>query len=267
MAWDPATYMRFGDQRTRPAIDLLARVSATDPARVVDLGCGPGNSTALLTARWPKSVITGIDSSAEMIAEANGSGVIARFVVGDFETWAPEETPDVIFANAAFQWSRDPVALVRRLYALLPVGGVLAFQVPQNFDQPAHIAVRDIAGKPAWAGTLADARWYDPAGFARGEHYARALAPLDAQLDVWTTDYLHQLTGPDPVFRWMEGTGLRPFLSRLEGEARAAFAAEVKAALSAAYPPEPDGTTLFPFRRLFVVAANTRRDDRPVPRG
>ena len=255
MAWDPATYMRFGDERTRPAVDLLARVGAASPGDVVDLGCGPGNSTALLTARWPGATVTGLDSSAEMIAAARAANIAARFAVADFETWAPDVAPDVFFANAAFQWSRDPLALVRRLFALLGADGVLAFQIPQNFDQPTHVIVRDIAAREPWSTRLADARWYDPAGFARAGDYARALAPLGARLDVWTTDYLHRLTGDDPVFRWMEGTGLRPFLTRLDGGDRAAFETAVKAAFAAAYPPEPEGTTLFPFRRLFVVAA------------
>ena len=255
MAWNPATYMRYGDERTRPAVDLLARVTSAHPARVVDLGCGPGNSTALLVARWPDAEVVGLDSSAEMIATATAANIPARFAVADFDTWAPDAAPDVIFANAAFQWSHDPLALVRRLFAVLPSGGALAFQIPQNFDQPTHVAVRDIAAKEPWADKLADARWYDPAGFARAEDYARALAPSGARLDIWTTDYLHRLTGADPVFRWMEGTALRPFLTRLHGGERAAFEAAVKTALTAAYPAEPDGTTLFPFRRLFVVAS------------
>ena len=254
MAWDPATYMRFGDERTRPAVDLLARVMTINSAHVVDLGCGPGNSTALLVARWPDAEITGLDSSVEMIATATAANIPARFAAADFDTWTPDAIPDVIFANAAFQWSRDPLTLVRRLFALLPDDGVLAFQIPQNFDQPSHVAVRDIAAKEPWAERLADARWYDPAGFARAEDYARTLAPLGARLDVWTTDYLHRLTGADPVFRWMEGTGLRPFLTRLHGDEREAFEAAIKTAFAIAYPPEPDATTLFPFRRLFVVA-------------
>ena len=255
MAWDPATYMRFGDERTRPAVDLLARVSSVNPAHVVDLGCGPGNSTALLAARWPNAAVIGLDSSAEMIATAQAGKIGARFEVADFEAWTPEAATDVVFANAAFQWSRDPLALVQRLFAVLPADGVLAFQIPQNFDQPSHVIARDIAAGDLWAEKLADARWYDPAGFARAEDYARALGPLGARLDVWTTDYLHRLAGDDPVFRWMEGTGLRPFLTRLDGADRAAFEAAVKAAFATAYPAEPDGTTLFPFRRLFVIAS------------
>lgn len=253
MTWDPTIYMQFGAERTRPAGDLLARIPKEKPARVVDLGCGPGNSTALLAACWPDADITGVDASPEMVASAGVGKINAQFVVGDFESWEPDVPPDVIYANAAFQWSRDPVALVRRLFAHLAPGGVLAFQVPQNFDQASHVVMREVASNGSWAERLADARWYDPGGFARATDYSRALPR--ARRDIWTTEYLHVLRGPDPVFRWMAGTGLRPFLERLEGAEREAFEDEIMTRFAAAYPLEPDGSTLFPFRRLFVVAA------------
>lgn len=253
MAWDPGVYMQFSAERTRPAADLLARIPNENPRRVVDLGCGPGNSTELLAACWPAAEITGVDSSPEMIERARTSLISAQFIEADFETWEPDVAPDVIYANAAFQWSADPVALVRRLFAHLAPGGVLAFQVPQNFDQPSHTIMRDVAANGPWVEKLADARWYDPGGFARAQDYARALPR--ARRDIWTTEYLHILRGPDPVFRWMAGTGLRPFLERLEGDERAAFEDAVMTRFASAYPLEPDGSTFFPFRRLFAVAA------------
>lgn len=253
MSWDPATYMQFGAERTRPAADLLARIPNEKPTRVIDLGCGPGNSTALLAACWPDAQVLGVDSSVEMIQAANATDVNASFVIGDFESWEPPAPPDVIYANAAFQWSSDPIALVRRLFAHLAPGGVLAFQVPQNFDQPSHVVMREVAANGPWANKLSGARWYDPGGFARAPEYARALNR--ARRDIWTTDYLHILRGPDPVFRWMAGTGLRPFLDRLEGDERAAFEDEIMTRFATAYPLEPDGSTHFAFRRLFVIAA------------
>lgn len=253
MPWDPATYMEFAAERTRPAADLLARVPHQKPFRVVDLGCGPGNSTALLAACWPEAQVLGVDASIPMIETASASTLTAQFVVGDFESWEPPAPPDVIFANAAFQWSRDPIALARRYFAHLAPGGVLAVQVPQNFDQPSHVLMREVASNGPWADKLEDARWYDPGGFARGADFARALPR--ARRDIWTTEYLHILRGPDPVFRWMAGTGLRPFLERLEGEERAAFEDAIMTRFAAAYPLEKDGSTYFPFRRLFLVAA------------
>jgi trans-aconitate 2-methyltransferase len=252
MSWNPALYLKFGAERTRPAADLLARVPLDAPARVVDLGCGPGNSTALIAARYPQADILGLDSSAEMISEAKASGVGARFEIVDFEAWSPAPAPpDLIYANAAFQWAKAPVALVVRLLETLAPDGALAFQVPQNFDQPSHAEVSAAAEDGPWAEKLRAARRYDP-GFAKAADYARALS--SASLDIWTTEYLHVLSGPDPVFGWMSGTGLRPFLDALEGSERDAFAGDVRARLAAAYPPEPDGRTLFPFRRLFVIA-------------
>ena len=188
-----------------------------------------------------------------MLAEARASGLNARWAQADFETWTAETPPDLVFANAALQWAADPVAASVRLFAMLAPGGVLAVQAPQNFDQPSHLSVRASVESGPWREKLADARQYDP-GFARGPGYARALAPLGAELDIWSSEYLHILEGADPVFRWMSGTGLRPFLQRLDGAERDAFEADVRARLAAAYPAESDGRTLFPFRRLFVVA-------------
>jgi trans-aconitate 2-methyltransferase len=251
--WDPNLYLKFGGERTRPAADLLARVALTTPKRVIDLGCGPGNSTALLAARFPDAELTGLDASAEMLAQAAASPVKARWVEASFDAWSPDGDYDLIYANAAFQWSDDPLALTARLFRALAPGAVLAFQVPQNFDQPSHVEVRAAVDEGPWRQKLMGARQYDP-GFAKASDYARELAPFGALMDVWTTEYLHFLAGPDPVFRWMSGTGLRPFTQRLEGEERARFEAAVRLRLAGAYPKEADGRTLFPFRRLFVIA-------------
>ncbi len=188
-----------------------------------------------------------------MLAAMDGLKLNARWEQADFDTWSPESPPNLIFSNAAFQWSGDPVKLVTRLFALLAPGGGLAFQVPQNFDQPSHTQVRAAVEGGPWSEKLKSARQYDP-GFAKGGDYARALMPLGAALDIWSTEYLHILSGADPVFRWMSGTGLRPFVQALEGEERAHFEAAARTRLAAAYPPERDGRTLFPFRRLFVIA-------------
>lgn len=251
--WDPSLYLTFGDIRTRAAADLLARVPLHAPARVVDLGCGPGNSTALLRARYGDADIVGVDSSADMLADAARSGIHARWQQGNFDDWAPDAAPDLIYANAAFQWSADPIALVTRLFALLPPSGVLAFQVPQNFDQASHVEVRAAVDDGPWAARARQAKQYDP-GFAKGSDYARALMPAGAALDIWTSEYMHIIDGPDPVFRFMSGTGLRPFVQALDGDEREGFQDAARQRLARAYRPEPDGRTLFPFRRLFVIA-------------
>lgn len=255
--WDPNLYLKFGAERTRPAADLLAHVMLDAPARITDLGCGPGNSTALLRARFPNAQITGVDSSADMLRDAQASGLNTDWRQDNFDTWTPEAPQDLIYANAAFQWSDDPVALVTRLFTHLSPGGVLAFQVPQNFDQPSHIEVRAAVEDARWAERLKTVKQYDP-GFAKGPDYARALMPRGAALDIWTTEYLHILDGADPVFRWMSGTGLRPFVQALEGETRAAFETAARTRLAAAYPPEAGGRTFFSFRRLFVIATRAK---------
>jgi trans-aconitate 2-methyltransferase len=251
MTWNPEIYLTFANQRTRPAMDLLAHVPARQPARVIDLGCGPGNSTALLAARWPQARLEGLDSSAEMLEEARAGGVPAAWTQADVAAWTPEAPYDVIFSNATFQWLPDQAALFPRLMSFVKPGGVFAFQVPVNFNAPSHALMRETAADPRWSAKLADVR-----DIQRGsaKTYYEILKPHAATLDIWQTEYLQQLEGEDAVYRWVSGTGLRPFVQALEGEERDAFIAVYKTKLNAAYPRRADGTTLFPFERLFVVA-------------
>lgn len=249
--WDPDIYLKFGGERTRAAADLLARVPLAAPRRIVDLGCGPGNSTALIASRYREADIVGVDSSEAMLDQARALALTARFELGDFETWTPREAPDLIYSNAAIHWARDPVAVAARLFSALAAGGVLAVQAPQNFDRPSHVEMRAAAALPRWAAKLAGVRAITSTS---AEQYAHALAPLGAALDIWSSDYLHILEGSDPVLRWISGSALRPYLDRLEGQERAAFEDEARQRLLRAYPPEPDGRTLFAFRRLFVIA-------------
>ena len=250
-SWNPALYLSFADQRTRPAAELLGRVPLAEPERVIDLGCGPGNSTALLAARWPRCALEGVDSSAAMLEEARASGVPAQWVEADIATWAPDAPYDLIFSNATFQWLGDQQALLPRLMTHLKPGGVLAFQMPANFYAPSHALMREVAAEPRWGARLKDVRGIVP-GSARGYH--DMLAAHAAALDIWETEYLQVLDGEDAVYRWVSATGLRPYLDALAGEDREDFIRQYKARLNAAYPRRADGKTLFPFQRLFVVA-------------
>lgn len=252
MTWNPETYLRFADHRTRPAAELLGRVPLTAPRLVVDLGCGPGNSTALLAARWLGARIVGVDSSAEMLARARASGLNVEWVEADAATFQPDGRPDVVFANALFQWLPDHAALFPRLMAQLMPGGVLAIQMPGNFDAPSHVLLADTARDGPWAGRVADRVRLEPV--AAPAAYYEILAPHSGMLDIWTTEYLQVLRGPDAVLEWVRGTALTPFLARLDTDERDAFLAAYRARLSAAYPPCADGTVLFPFRRIFLVA-------------
>lgn len=250
-SWNPALYLSFADQRTRPAAELLARVPLAEPQRVIDLGCGPGNSTALLAARWPGAELEGLDSSVAMLDQARAGTVPARWVEADIAHWAPAAPYDLIFSNATFQWLDGQETLLPRLMTHLKPGGVLAFQVPANFYAESHALMREVAGEPRWGARLQQVRGIAP-GSARG--YYDMLAPHAASLDIWETEYLQVLEGEDPVYRWVSGTGLRPYLDALAGEEREAFIAQYKARLLSAYRQRPDGKTLFPFQRLFVIA-------------
>jgi trans-aconitate 2-methyltransferase len=254
MTWNPHTYLAFADQRTRPAADLLARVPADLPAWVMDLGCGPGNSTALLAARWPDAQLEGLDSSAEMLEQARASGVPADWELADLASWAPVAPYDVIYSNATFQWVPDQGALLPRLMSFVKPGGIFAFQVPVNFDAPSHILLRETAADPRWKSKLAKVRETER---GRPEIYYDILKPQAAGLDIWETEYLQLLEGEDAVYRWVSGTALRPYVQALEGTDSEAFVALYKQKLNAAYPRRADGTTLFPFQRLFVVAVKS----------
>jgi trans-aconitate 2-methyltransferase len=247
--WDPALYLGFDDHRSRPFRDLLARVGATSPRRVVDLGCGPGHLTAVLAARWPGSRITAVDSSPEMVAAARERGVAAER--GDVVDWTPSPDTDVVITNAVLQWVPSHPRLLPRWLAALPQGAWFAMQVPGNFGAPSHALTRELLAEPRWRGSVevpGEKATPEPA------EYAELLAAHAADVDVWETTYLHRLTGEDPVLQWISGTALRPVRDALPSDDYAAFRAELAPRLRAAYPMRPDGSTWFPFRRIFAVA-------------
>jgi trans-aconitate 2-methyltransferase len=252
MSWHPDRYLAFGDERTRPAVDLLARVPLAEPTRIADLGCGPGNSTRLLCERWPEADVLGIDNSAAMLAKAEGSGIRARWLQADIAAWTPDPPFDLLFSNAALHWLPDHASLLPRLLGHLRPGGVLAVQMPRNFAAPSHTLLREVAKVGPWAESLARHLADEPV--AAPEWYHDLLAPLAAAADIWQTEYLHVLDGDDPVLNWVRGTALRPVITALSAEEQVRFEAAYAQRLRTAYPRRPDGRTLFPFRRLFIVA-------------
>jgi trans-aconitate 2-methyltransferase len=266
MAWDPAQYLKFEAERARPFHDLVARIEVKAPNRVVDLGCGPGNVTATLLDRWPGAAVHGIDSSAEMIAEATPlAGPRLSFARGDIETWQPDGTVDVIVSNAALHWVPSHVDQLPRWLEALSDGGALAFQVPSNVDGAAARAFRAVAARNRWADRLAPvAAAWGPAqggGVRTGEEYVHLLARLGHRVDAWQTTYYHVLPGEDAVLEWYAGTGLRPFLAALDPADHAEFRTEVAAELDVAFPRHEYGTVL-PFRRLFVIGYRRSTDSR-----
>ena len=250
--WDPATYLQFADERSRPFYDLVARIGAVDPRVVVDLGCGPGHLTASLAERWPTAQVIGLDSSAEMIDNAQRyASERIRFDVGDLRAWQPDSGVDVVISNAALQWVPGHRALLPRLVTALAAGGWLGFQVPGNFGEPSHQLLRRLAADPRFEAATAQVETpeaFDPAV------YLRDLATLGCTVDAWESTHLHVLSGRDPVYRWMLGTGARPVLQALPDELREQFVAEYQALLHSAYPARHYGTVL-PYRRVWNVVA------------
>jgi trans-aconitate 2-methyltransferase len=250
--WDPNQYLKFADHRLRPAIDLLSRVRADEPGAVFDLGCGAGNVSKLLAERWPKARVTGVDSSMAMLEKARAAAPRIAFLQAELAAWLAGEPAGVIYSNAAMHWLDGHEALFPRLMEQLAPGGTLAIQMPRNHRAASHTAMIEAAEAGPWKAKLANVRGirdvHEP------EAYYRMLAPLAARLDIWECEYLQVIEGPNPVVEWTKGTGLRPYLDALDDAAKKGFLAAYSERIAAAYPPQPDGRTLFPFRRIFIVA-------------
>ena len=250
--WSPGQYLKFEDERTRPAAELLLRVPVERVRRVLDVGCGPGNSTELLAGRYPQAEIVGIDSSPEMIAAARKRLPSADFAVADIGDYAPAMPFDVIFGNAVFQWVPDHIDVVVRLFATCPPGGALALQVPDNRNEPTHMLMAAVARGGPWREKLEEPIRRDSIP-PPAEYYDR-LRPLAAAVDVWHTTYYHVLPGPEAIVEWVKGTGLRPWLDRLDEGEREAYLAAYTGRIAESYPPLVDGRVMLRFPRLFVVA-------------
>ena len=253
MSWSPMQYLVFEDDRTRPVRDLLAAIPPVDARAVVDIGCGPGNSTELLAARYPGAVTTGLDSSPDMVAAACRRLPCVGFEVTDISAWGGPGPFDVILGNAVLQWVPDHPAVLTRLLGLLRPGGSVAMQLPDNLEEPAYQAMRAVAAEEPWAGTLRAA-----AGFRAEQHmaadYYRMLRPGCSRVDVWTTTYQHVLPGgAAAVVEWFKGSGLRPYLAPLDAAQRDGFLDRYSERIEAAYPAQPDGAVLLAFPRLFFV--------------
>jgi trans-aconitate 2-methyltransferase len=251
--WNPIQYLKFANERTQPSLDLAGRIATDDVSSILDVGCGPGNSTQVLRTRWPDARITGLDNSKEMIAEAEKTYPDGNWVVGDASQLSPPPTYDVVFSNAVLQWVPDHRALIPRLLSLVNKGGILAVQVPANSESPLHHAVWSASRQPRWNSLLAPCRrliHYHSADF-----YYDLLRPTVAKLDLWETVYFHALPGHRELIEWYKGSGMRPFLEKLADDgARATFEAEVLERCKSSYPLRKDGRILFPFKRLFFIA-------------
>jgi trans-aconitate 2-methyltransferase len=252
VSWDPAQYLKFAQPRLRPAIDLLRRIELEAPAAVYDLGAGAGNVTGLLQQRWPGAQITGVDDSAAMLDQARAAMPEVRWEAADLARWRAPAPADLVYSNAALHWLGDHRTLFPRLMGMLAPGGVLAVQMPRNFDAPTHASATEVALEGPWRDRLQ--HLVRPAPVAAPAAYYDLLAPHAASLDIWETEYMHVLSGEDPVTEWFKGSWLRQFLDLLSPPERGLFEAQYRARVARAYPRRPDGQTLMPFRRLFLIA-------------
>ena len=254
MAWSARQYLKFEDERTRPARDLLQAVPAGEVRRAADLGCGPGNSTELLAARFPGASVVGVDNAADMIRAARERLPAVRFELAPIEDWSEPGPWDLIFANAALQWVGGHETLLPKLAGLLAPGGSLAIQMPDNLKQPSHAAMSRVAKTAPFADKLAGAASARTA-IPGADWYYALLKPHCARVDIWRTTYFHPLAGGlDAIVEWLKGTGLTPFLKPLSVEEKAAFLVAYKQELAKSYMPLADGTVILPFPRLFIVA-------------
>jgi trans-aconitate 2-methyltransferase len=254
MTWSAKQYVAFESERTRPVRDLLAAVPSIDARSVVDIGCGPANSTQLLAARYPQALVGGLDSSVDMINAARKRLPHIRFALADISTWDAPGPFDVILANAVLQWVPDHETLLPKLMDKLSKGGHLAAQMPDNLDEPAHRLMRETAANGPWAAKLAAAANARTARHPAEWYYAQ-LRPISVQLDVWRTTYFHPLAGgAAAVVEWFKGSGLRPFLDPLDESECEAYLSQYQAAITEAYPAQQDGSILLPFPRIFIVA-------------
>lgn len=253
-AWDPVQYSRFASERDRAAHDLLARLPGDlAPTEIWDLGCGAGQHAVRLKRRWPEAQVHGLDSSAAMLEQARAVGADIDWRAGDIAGWAPERPADLILANASLHWLPDHAALLRRLTGALAPGGVIAVQMPMAHETRHHALMREVAAEGPWAPALAGVGTVAP--LLAPEVYYSVLAESCREIDIWATTCLQALTGPNAVLEWMKGTALRPFLAALPEEImRRAYLDALGERLSSAFPRRPDGTTLMPFPRLFLVA-------------
>ena len=252
-SWNVELYLRFAGERTQPAVDLISRVSLAHPSRVIDLGCGPGNSTAMLRQRWPTAEVVGLDNSREMINAASQAHPDWTWVEGDIAAWTAAAPFDLVFSNAALHWVANHAELMPHLLRQVGPQGALAIQMPAHFRSPVHQLLVEIARNHAWQASMEDA--IHAIKVERPAFYYDLLNPHASRLQLWETEYVHVMDGAAAILEWIRGTGLRPFLEALSSEEqKRRFEELFLAGLTGAYPAQKDGRVLFPFRRLFILA-------------
>ncbi len=252
MVWNPQQYLKFSGHRLRPAVDLLMRIPDVGVKTVADLGAGAGNVTRLIKERWPDAAVVGVEGSAEMVAAGRKAAPEVEWLQQDLAAWRPAGRYDVIYSNAALHWLPDHETLFPSLIEKVEPGGILAVQMPRNFEAPSHVLIGETALNGPWRSRVE--HLVTPPPVREPGFYHRLLAPQSSNIDIWQTEYLQVLEGDNPVKEWTKGTWLTRYMDVLEDAEKAAFEAAYGERVAKAYPRNAQGQTLFPFRRLFIVA-------------
>jgi trans-aconitate 2-methyltransferase len=251
--WDADLYLKFANERTQPSLDLISRIAIESPCNIIDLGCGPGNSTNMLRQRWPDAHIVGLDSSKEMITSASAAYPEENWILEDAASWIADASYDIVFSNAALQWLPDHASLFAHLFEQVAKSGALAVQIPAHYQSPFHQAMLKVADNGTWSDRMEEAR--NALTGESASFYYDVLSPLASRLFIWETEYCHIMDSSQSILNWFKGTGLRPFLEALESDKeKQLFEEMLLDRCMQAYNPQKDGRVLFPFRRLFIIA-------------
>jgi trans-aconitate 2-methyltransferase len=252
MVWNPQQYLKFSGHRLRPAVDLLMRIPDFAVRTVADLGAGAGNVTRLIKERWPDAAVTAVEGSAEMVVAGTKAAPDVVWLHQDLASWRPRQSSDLVYSNAALHWLPNHAALFPALMQTVAPGGVFAVQMPRNFTAPSHLLIAETALKGPWRSQVEHLVTPPPVG--EPGYYHGLLAPHAQAIDIWETEYLQVLEGNNPVKEWTKGTWLTRYMDVLDAQEKAAFEAAYGERVAKAYPKNAAGQTLFPFRRLFIVA-------------
>jgi trans-aconitate 2-methyltransferase len=250
--WNPDLYLKYGNERTQPSIDLIGKINISfQPKSILDVGCGPGNSSQALLQRWPDAMLTGIDNSVNMIEKAKADYPKNTWIVADASKYTSSTKYDIVFSNATIQWIPDHEKLFKRFFSLINNRGVLAIQVPRFDEMPLSRAIQKVAGKEKWKEpTKGCAELFT----YRDYKYYYDLINRDSKaIDLWQTDYIHILESRYAIIEWIRSTGLRPYLDCLKDEDKLLFENELLAEIKNDYPIQKNGKMLFPFKRLFMI--------------
>jgi trans-aconitate 2-methyltransferase len=251
--WNPQQYLKFKNERTQPSVDLVARIRVDHPGTILDIGCGPGNSTQVLYQRWPNAEITGVDNSPEMIEKARRDYPHQKWLLADASKLELDRAYDVVFSNAVLQWIPDHDLLIPRFFAIVNPKGSLAVQVPANNESPVHKALLTVSSREKWSRFTSGSE--KQLTYRTAEYYYNILSPLSSELDLWEIIYHHVLDSHAGMIEWYKGTGMRPFLERLpDDESRKEFEDEMLTECKQSYPIQKDGKVIYAFKRIFFVA-------------